>query len=102
MVPVRVSAQSGLVFRTNFAETVCCVTVPAKEPPDVPSHVKVPESDEPLWVMAMVILQPAVICSQPVRAHEPDASTGAVGAVVGEQADNVKAATNSRQTYRIG
>jgi len=61
----------------------------------------VPESNEPLCVIAIVILQPVVTCSQPVRVHEPDASTGAVGAVVAEQAESVKA-TNSRPTYRIG
>jgi hypothetical protein len=70
----------------------------------MPSQVNVPESEEPFWLMTIVILQPVKNCSQPVRVHEPDVSTGAggaVGALVDEQADNVKATTKSRQTYRI-
>jgi hypothetical protein len=46
--PVMASWHSGVVLGTKLAEAALFVTVPVIEPPDVPSHVKVPESEEPL------------------------------------------------------
>jgi hypothetical protein len=99
---VSASAQSGVVFSTNFADTAWFVTVPVNEPPDVPSQVKVPESNVPLWVIAIVILQPKKICSQPVFVQEPDTSNGGLGAGAGEEhAGKAKATTKSTRKCRI-
>jgi hypothetical protein len=76
-VPASATAQSaGRVSRINDAETAVSDTLPLIEPPDVPSQVKLPASDEPLCVMFIVILQPARIGSHPVRFHVPETSTG--------------------------
>jgi hypothetical protein len=80
-VPVSARAQSGRTVRINDAETVLSATLPVIEPPEVPSHVKLPDSDEPFCVTFIVILQPVENDSQPVRFHVPEASTGAVGDV---------------------
>jgi hypothetical protein len=102
-VPVWVNAQSGLVFGTKPTETLRFVTVPLNNPtPERPSRVKVPESVEPIWMIAIVTLQPNVNCSQPVRVHDPDTSTGGLGTGAGdEHVDTAKEMTRNKGTCRM-
>jgi hypothetical protein len=107
MVPESLMAQSGLVAGVSDADTLVLLTVPLSEPPEVPSHVNVPESTEPLCVIVIVIGQPSM-CSPLlfVQAllsliHVPEASA-IVGLVGVEQPDSTATAANStRAAFRI-
>jgi len=103
-VPVSASAQFGSSLRINDAETVLSATLPVIEPgPETPSHVKLPDNDEPLWVMIIVILQPVENDSHPVRFHVPETSTGGLGDVgVDEHADSTNEITTAIQAHRMG
>src|SRR5437764_4313462 len=79
MVPVIASRHSGLSLITKDAETLGFATVPVREPPLVPSQVKLPESDVPLCAMVIVTIQPVTTGLHPVRTHVPETSTGALG-----------------------